>query len=553
MADLRKPIVVFFLALFVIAGVAPAMAQDEESAFSFNGYLQSQFGVFVSTYENKVDGEGFPKEHGDFYGKPSMFRNTLQLEASWQPLDQVTLFAMFRGVRSGTLQADNFAQTPTMFADTTWNYDPDIQQKKRQAVLDEYYNEAEFRELYLDVYPTDWWSLRLGRQQVAWGESANARLLDVINPMNSTWHLSVLESFEDQRVPLWMAETLFDIAPISASVEAVFIPMIDRPRDTVTIPLTFAGAWGLPVTSKNEFQSDLKIVEKTLLYPENDLSDSRYGIRWKHIVGPFTYTLVYYHGHQLSPPIQKYAEQTKDPNAQGFREVEVFLWFPRQDTYGLSTEWVMPQPISLVARFEGTFLPGQYYPVNSYLAPGTMTSPKHRGGWYQSPEHDGRLRADFHQERKDTYNYGFTLMRANQIRFLNPTSSIIVQAQLIQTIIPSGPYMDEEFSDGTKEENQNWYATSITGYDTSKVSKIQTIYAAGILTSYAHGLVSPFIVGVYDENSKSGLVSTSLKFTLGNHWRIKAAYNFIEGEQPYKGLGLFRDRDEVNMTVKFQF
>ncbi|MDP8225039.1 MAG: hypothetical protein P9L99_16890 [Candidatus Lernaella stagnicola] len=539
--------------VFVLLFGSVVWAQDDESSFSLNGYIQTQFGVFVSQYENKRDEDGFPKEHGGFYGQASMFRNTLQLESTWQPFEQVAVFAMFRGVRSASLLADRFAQFPELFADTSWNYDPNVQREKRMHVWDKYYNEAEFRELYVDVYPTDWWSLRLGRQQVAWGESANARLLDVINPIDSTWHVSIFEAFEEQRIPLWMGKTLFDIAPISASIEGVFVPLIDDPEDTVTVPLTFVGAWGLPVTQKNDFQSNLKIVRKTLLYPENDLTDSRYGLRWKHIIGPFTYTLVYYHGHNMSPPIQKYAEQTKNPNAEGFREVEVFLDFPKQEHYGLSWEWVMPQPVSTVLRFEGTFLPGRYYPVNSFLAPGTMTSPRRRGGWFQSPTNADKLRADFHRERKDTYNYGLTLLRPNQIRWLNPTSSIIVQAQFIQTVIPGGAQIKEEFADGTKEENEDWFVTAITGYDSSKISEIQTIYAFGILTSYAHGLVSPFIVGVYDENSKSGILSTSLNFTLGNSWRIKAAYNAIEGEHPYKGLGLFRDRDEVNVRVRYQF
>lgn len=554
MALLRKTTLWALVVVFVLAGVVWAQDEDDEgSEFTLNGFVQSQGGIFISQYENKVDGNGFPKEHGGLWGQPSMFRNTLQLELTWQPMGQVTLFALFRGVRSASLYADRFAQVPTMFADTSFNYDPAIQRAKRHAVADKYYQENDLRELYVDIYPTDWWSLRLGKQQVAWGESANARLLDVINPVNSTWHLSVFEDYEDQRIPYWMGKTLFDIPPINASIEGVFVPLVGPPEDRVTTPLTFVGAWGLPVNQENEFQSGLKIVRKTMVYPEDNLTDARWGMRWKHIIGPFTYTLVYYHGHQMSPPIQKYAEQALKENAAGFQEVEVFLHFPKQEHYGLSWEWVTPQPVSTILRFEGTFLPGQYYPVNSNMSPGKGTSAGQATVWYQSPTDPDKAQADFHQERKDTYNYGFTVMRPTQIRFLNPTSSIIFQAQLIQSIVPDGPYIDEEFSDGTKKENESWYATSITGYDASKLTKINTTYAGGILTNYAHGLVSPFIVAVYNEDTKSGLLSTSLNFTLGNSWRVKLAYNAIEGEHPYKGLGLFRDRDEVNLRIRYQF
>jgi len=554
MGLLRKTTLWAVVVVLAFATVAWAEdGEDEGKKFSLNGFIQTQAGIFVSQYENRVDPDGFPKEHGGFYGQPSMFRNTLQLEATWQPMGQVTVYASFRGVRSASLFADRFAQNPEMFADTSFNYDPAAQRAKREYVAEEYYQENEFRELYVDIFPTDWWSLRIGRQQVAWGESANARLMDVINPVDSTWHLSVFEDYEDQRVPYWMGKTLFDIPPINASIEAVFVPLVDEEEDRVTIPLTFAGAWGLPVTQKNEFQSDLQIVRKNMVYPEDNLEDARWGALWKQIVGPVTYSMMYYHGHQMSPPIQKYAEQTKATNAAGYREVEVFLHFPKQDHYGLSLEWITPQPVSTILRFEGTFLPAQYYPVNSYLTPGKGTSPGRTRGWYQSPTDPDKLQADFHQERKDTYNYAVTLQRPTQIRFLNPTSSIIFQGQLIQTFVPDGPYIEEEFGDGTKEENENWYATAITGYDTTKLSEISTTYAGGLLSNYAHGLVSPYIVGIYNEDSKSFIVSSNFTFAFGDSWRVKLAYNAIEGEHPYKGLGLFRDRDEVNLRVRYQF
>lgn len=550
MAGRRFIFIAALCVLLLSGGLVWAQDEEEASPFTLNGFLQMQGGIFTSFYENKHDDEGFPKEHGGHWGQPSMFRNTLQLEATWTPIGQVTLYTLFRGVRSSSLLADNFAQVPDMYADTNFNYDPADQREKRNRVADRYYQEADFRELYLDIYPTDWWSWRVGRQQVAWGESANARLLDVINPIDSTWHLGVFEDYEDQRVPLWTAKTLFDIAAINASIEAVFIPLIDDPEDTVNVPLTFVGAWGLPVASKNDYVSSLRIVNKKCLYPDKNLENTRWGVRWKEFFGPFTYTLVYYHGHQLTPPVPKYVEQNKATNEEGYNEAEVFLEFPRQDTYGASMELNTPRPISTVIRFEGTYLPDALYPVSSHLRPGK--APDGGDGWKDSPDRLGWQRAFFHQEERDTYNWGVSLLRANQIRFLNPTSSIIVQAQVIQTIIPGGPYIDEELN-GEKKENKNFYIVDIPGYDSSKSSEFSTLYAGGLMTSYAHGLISPKFVGIYAENSKSWLVSSSFDFAIGDYWRIRLAYNAIEGEDPYKGLGLFRDRDEVNMRIRYQF
>lgn len=531
-----------------------AMAQDDESDFSLTGYIQSQGGIFVSMHENEVDDNGFPSDHGGFWGQPSMFRNTLLLTADWQPMGQVRVHAVFRGARSASLLADRYAQYPLLLAATSYDHDEDVQYEKRKRVAEKYYQEADLRELYVDIDATDWLNFRIGRQQVAWGETANARLMDMINPTDNTWHLSLYEAYEDQRIPMWIAKALIDITPINANIEAVFVPMIGDPENNVTVPLTFVGAWGLPLAPENDYVSDLWIVKKTQLFPENDLEDARWGVRWKQYIGKLTYTLAYYHGHQLSPPVPAYAEQEIQTNSLGYQEAEVFLEYPRQDTYGVSFEYAFESPVSTVVRFEGVYRPDQMYAVSSSLSPGYAPDASGGRGWYPSPSDPDRLRADFHQEERDTWSYAVVLQRANQIRFLNPTSSIIMQAQFIQTIVPDGPYIDEELASGEMRENEAYYIVNIPGYDCTKVSKYSTMYAAALLTSYAHGLVSPFFVFVYEENSQSFLSSTALNFSFGNNWRVKLAYNQIYSPDPYDfALALFRDRDEVNLRIRYQF
>src|SRR2546428_4327207 len=79
-------------------------------------------------------------------------------------------------------------------------------------------------------------SLRLGRQQVTWGETDNFRALDIINPLDLRWHWS-REPWEDIRIPLWMARAIYDIGklgPLEESfVEGIWIPW-DFQRNKVT-------------------------------------------------------------------------------------------------------------------------------------------------------------------------------------------------------------------------------------------------------------------------------------------------------------------------------
>lgn len=531
--------------------------------FSLNGFLQTQAGIFTSNARNITDDNGYPEDHGGMYGRPSMFRNTLQLEADYSPSPKINLHVVFRGVRSAALSADNWAQVPDFNADTTFNNDPNVQQSKIDWVHDKYYTENDLREIFLDVEAANWLSFRLGRQQVSWGETGSFKLLDVVNPENTSWHLGPFESFEDTRVPLWIAKALIDIPALQGNLELLWIPMIDDPEDTVTVPLTFVGAWGLPVAPEPQYLSDLTIQQKTMIFPKNDLTDSRLGARWKGTLGPITYTMLYFYTHQLSPPILHHVE--KDPVADaetGLSNTEVFLYFPRQHVMGGSMDYAIPRPISTVVRLEVAFYPDKPYPLNSFFEPGRFPDGFHewkpaesnpKGADYG--DSDYRIENDFYHEERDTLNYAFVLLRPNQIRWLNPSSSIITQFQLMQTIItdPDGTDIYEEI-DGEKKLNENWNMVDIPGYDTTETTTVSTVLVFAALTSYAHGLFNPMIVGVFVPNDNpSGLVSARFKFTLGNHWRLETGVNQIFGTDPYKGLGLFRDRDEVYGMVKFQF
>ena len=89
------------------------------------------------------------------------------------------------------------------------------------------------REAYIDLklksLPL---SFRLGRQQVIWGESDQFRLMDIWNPLDISWHFQQ-ESWDNIRVPLWLAKGLWDIGdfgPLSNTfLEVVYNPFDFQP------------------------------------------------------------------------------------------------------------------------------------------------------------------------------------------------------------------------------------------------------------------------------------------------------------------------------------
>jgi hypothetical protein len=73
------------------------------------------------------------------------------------------------------------------------------------------------RELFLDLGfsgPLSPFSMRIGRQQVVWGEADLFRSLDVVNPLRIDQNGIVGEDFSDYREPLWIAKFLWDIGEL---------------------------------------------------------------------------------------------------------------------------------------------------------------------------------------------------------------------------------------------------------------------------------------------------------------------------------------------------
>ncbi len=88
--------------------------------------------------------------------------------------------------------------------------------------------QAELRELYLDVLYDDF-DIRLGRQQIVWGESIGLRILDVINPQD--FREFILNDFIDARIPLWGLRV--DYALSDWTFEGLWLPDFEanRPAD----------------------------------------------------------------------------------------------------------------------------------------------------------------------------------------------------------------------------------------------------------------------------------------------------------------------------------
>jgi hypothetical protein len=108
--------------------------------------------------------------------------------------------------------------------------------------------ENRLREAYVDLAFADVpVSLRLGRQQVIWGESDYFRMMDIINPLDTTWHVA-FEEWDKIRIPLWLIKGIWDmgeIGPISnAFTEVVWNPGDFQPGNKLQF---LPAPWAIPI------------------------------------------------------------------------------------------------------------------------------------------------------------------------------------------------------------------------------------------------------------------------------------------------------------------
>ena len=166
--------------------------------------------------------------------------------------------------------------------------------------------EFELRELYLDWYIGSKSTLRLGKQQIVWGETDGLKLLDVVNPQNLREF--VLEEFEDSRIPLWAIKAEFPINNIN--FEMSWIPDLSYHN----IP-DFEAPF-FPVASMPRPPEDIPVILSDVSKPDRIISDSDIGIKASTYLNGWDLTLNYlYHYDDLPVPV---SDIRSDPDGELF-------------------------------------------------------------------------------------------------------------------------------------------------------------------------------------------------------------------------------------------
>ena len=99
-----------------------------------------------------------------------------------------------------------------------------------------------FRDLFLDLdfgqVGAGGLSVRVGNQQIVWGESDLYRSIDIINPLRIDQTQGVGEKFDEFRTPIWAVKALYNIGNVGYLV----LERLDRTLLESALPLGHLGS-----------------------------------------------------------------------------------------------------------------------------------------------------------------------------------------------------------------------------------------------------------------------------------------------------------------------
>jgi hypothetical protein len=157
------------------------------------------------------------------------------------------------------------------------------------SILDNY-NEAEIRELWGEFKLGDRANVRLGRQQIVWGETDFFHAMDLVHGYDLSWRLFLEGENEEWRKPLWLASLKLDVPEANGQIYTYIRPGLDRCEDIGNTYDIQGGRWffqpyrGFDLTA---------LTTKDCNHPSGDKDDVTGGIRWSGTAGPVDYSLAY--------------------------------------------------------------------------------------------------------------------------------------------------------------------------------------------------------------------------------------------------------------------
>ena len=378
------------------------------------------------------------------------------------------------------------------------------------------------REFYIN-YMRGNLSVRVGKQQLAWGQADGIRLCDIINPLDISREALFRDSdegYETTRIPLLLVRINYTFGGMSfGPIWEPGIEFVFNPGDIRTPRLFDYSIWS-PHDPLLPPGMNVSILDDR---PDRQLDHNEWGFRLKGNVCDTRLTFNFWRGYRnywdgVVPPVRGVAINP----ATGTLIVEKI--YPKGNSYGITAtrEWysfrnIFKGQINPVLRLE--LLYQDDFVFNTTRFPS-----------FNDQEID----------EKDILTYMLGFDWPVKINLLNPERNIFISGQFFHRHIINYPDNYElqvgAYGDWIAREDM-FYSTLLTR------------------TSYFHDFVKPQVLAVVDWTYGTWWLKPKLRFEYGNNWRpeIGAIFVFAGANDYRREFGHWADRDEVYVKMTYQF
>ncbi len=415
--------------------------------------------------------------------------------------------------------------------------------------IDKFKQSYDLWECYADFVRGRWF-FRLGRQNLAWGETDIFRLLDGINPLDNTFG-GPFEDLDDRRIPLWMLKGSFDVGDVgpfsSVALEGFWVPGFWDARVAPFAPPGTPYAVPLP---------ELFVPALRIDTPDKKGSNSRWGVRLSGMAGPnLNWSIAHYKTFLDQPALRAVVDQGQLTEVGGEKlltsldALTLEGSFPSVQVTGASMSyfdavtntvfrgevaWFWDEPVFIpqenMSLFWGPTVPLPP-PVLDLAAELLGVDIRDLGldGLPLNPQ-SGRI------PEKDILRFMIGLDKQIWIRPLNKASMFFLSMQYF------GQWISDY--DGRMAQAAPIYPDYVVF---PKVKEYENTITAIVNTYYMQGNLVPQLAVAYDPRG-AWLVMPQVNVIHGP-WRFMVQYSAIAGN--FTNFGVLRDRDQISFILTY--
>ncbi|PKM14008.1 MAG: LysR family transcriptional regulator [Gammaproteobacteria bacterium HGW-Gammaproteobacteria-5] len=426
--------------------------------------------------------------------------------------------------------------------------------KSSVNLMDDVYNdnEVELREFWWQTDLTDRTTLKVGKQQVVWGETDFFQSLDVVHGYDFRWRSFLEPENEELRKPLWMLNLVQRFDSVDGSLQLLYIPGAMNAADQRGNSYDLEGGrWannpnkGLTFASA-PFGAD---VPYNYDHKDADMDDGSYGLRWKGMAGEWEYSLGWFHGPSGNPVI--------NPNPD--------------NPLGVGNS-VSGQPF--LGAYKGEYNSDRASTVGELIYPYIDTFGITANRYVQSV--DAVFSAEISYIPDSPYNVGIDAGEAGGCAFF-PGFCGITEKDVVKSMLRMDKQLALQNYLGTSRPSffsMQLFNTWITDYDrddelvntagfSGRTKEYSTIVTAILATNYDNDRINPSLAVGSDLTYGGGFVIPSVEFAYGDHWRLRVEADlFFEDESQKRTLrdfnntnlfGYFDGNDQLAVRLTYQF